>query len=148
MSSQKNQSLISILKPYKGEQGLYIIRSKSNSLLADICKKLDYNLRSDIAYVGKASKTKSSSLYVRAKQEMGWSNFEGATFMRKIAIYLGVDVKDKKNKILRDQVRSFICENFEIECIVLDNTIDVLQKETEFIATLKPCLNDKKVIPN
>lgn len=132
------------LLPYKGKQGLYLIKPKNSNNLIEICNVLGYHYTSEIAYIGKASKTKTSDLRKRALQEMGWSNFEGATFMRKIGLFLGFDVKDKKNKILRDQTKEFICLNFDIECLVFDLDIHLLEKETEYIKFYKPCLNNKK----
>ena len=137
-------NLINYLKEFSGKQGLYIIRPKSIDLLRGICSKLKYTFSSDIAYIGKAELTKSSDLGKRAKQEMGWSNFEGATFVRKMGLYLDYDIKDKTNKQLREQTKLFICENFSIECIVFEDNIDVQQKETEYIREYKPCLNSKK----
>lgn len=134
--------ILEYLRNYKGKQGLYIIKPKSIELLRLICGKLKYDFTSDIAYIGKAELTKSSDLYVRSKQEMGWSNFEGATFVRKIGLYLDFDIKDKKNKILTGLTKAFICDNFTIECIILSEQIQ--NKETELIQKLKPCLNNKK----
>ena len=131
--------LICYLKKFKGQQGLYIIRPKNKDLLKQICKKISYEFTSDIAYIGK-----SKNLFTRGKEEMGWSNFEGATFVRKIGVYLELDIKDKRNKVLRDQSRSFICSNFEIECIPFDNQINILEEETKYIKSLRPCMNDNK----
>jgi hypothetical protein len=89
--------------------------------------------------------TKSSDLYNRAKQEMGWSNFEGATFVRKMGRYLDFDIKDKTNKDFQEKTRAFICTNFTIECIAFDEGINVQTKESEYIQEFKPCLNDKKI---
>ena len=133
------------LLKFKSTQGLYFIKPLNSEVLKDICSVLNYSYTSDIAYIGKASLTKTSDLRNRAKQEMGWSNFEGATFVRKIGLYLGFDVKDKKNKLLREKTKEFICSNFSIECKVVET--DNLQAiETEYIQKLKPCLNVKKVI--
>jgi hypothetical protein len=79
-----------------------------------------------------------------AKQEMGWSNFEGATFVRKMGRYLDFDIKDKKNKDLKEQTKAFICSNFTIECVAFEDGINVQLKETEYIQEFKPCLNHKK----
>ncbi len=136
--------LLNYLKDFKGKQGLYIIRPKKIETLKAICEKLNYNYTSDIAYIGKAEITKTSHLGLRSKQEMGWSNFEGATFVKKIGIYLDLDIKDKKNKELREKTKLFICSNFTIECIPLDINENVLIKETEYIHSYKPCLNDMK----
>lgn len=130
------------LSNFKNKQGLYIIKPKSTQLLKEICLKLDYEFKSEIAYIGKAELTKSSDLRTRSRQEMGWSNFEGATFVRKIGLFLGLDIKDKKNKVLNELTHLFILENFTINCIVLES--DVQKIETEYIHNLKPCLNDKK----
>ena len=130
------------LDAYKGKQGLYIITPKSQELLKDICNKLGYEYTSNISYIGKAELTKSSDLRKRAKQEMGYCNFEGATFVRKMGLYLGFDVKDKKNKILREKTKQFILNNFDIKCIILENNVQ--QHETEYIKNFKPCLNNKK----
>jgi hypothetical protein len=132
----------SYLIKFKNKQGLYIIKPKSNELLEKICLKLSYQFKSDIAYIGKAELTKSTDLRIRSKQEMGWSNFEGATFVRKIGLYLDYDIKDKKNKELKTLTHLFILENFSIECIVLET--DVQENETKQIKKLNPCLNDKK----
>ena len=105
------------LSKYRGKHGLYIIRPKSEDTLKTICSKLQYSFQSNIAYIGKAAKTKSSDLFVRSKQEMGWSNFEGATFVKKIGKYLDFDTKDKKNKELQLETKKFICKNFTIECV-------------------------------
>ena len=136
------ETVIDYLKAFKGKQGLYIIRPKSQELMVSLCDKLNYNYSSEIAYIGIAERTKSSHLANRAKQEMGWSNFEGATFVRKIGRYL--DIKDKKNIDLKEQTRAFICSNFSIECVVFEDGINVQLKETEYIQEFKPCLNDKK----
>ena len=134
---------MTILDQYKGKQGLYIITPKSQELLKDICYKLNYNYSSEIAYIGKAELTKSSDLRNRARQEMGYANFEGATFVRKMGLYLGFNIKDKKNKILRETTKNFILNNFTIECITFEN--DIQDKETKYIQHYKPCLNVKKV---
>jgi hypothetical protein len=75
---------------------------------------------------------------------MGWSNFEGATFVKKIGKYLDFDILDKTNKLLQEKTKEFICSNFTIECIVFGYDVDLLVKETEFITKFQPCLNDKK----
>jgi hypothetical protein len=131
------------LSNFKNKQGLYIIKPKSVQLLNEICLKLGYENKSEIAYIGKAELTKSSDLRIRSRQEMGWSNFEGATFVRKIGLFLGFDIKDKKNKVLKDLTHLFILENFTIECVVLESNIQNI--ETEYIISKKPCLNNKKV---
>jgi len=138
------EAVIDYLKDYKGKQGLYIIRPKSQELMQAICTKLNYNYTSEIAYIGKAERTKSSHLAHRAKQEMGWSNFEGATFVRKMGRYLDFDIKDKTNTDLKEQTRAFICSNFTIACVAFEEGINVQLKETEYIQEFKPCLNDKK----
>ena len=129
---------------FKGKQGLYVIRPKTQSVLKVICEKLGYEYKSEIAYVGKAAKTKSSDLFTRGKQEMGWSNFEGATFVRKIGLFLDFDIKDKKNKELKELTKQFICANFTIECIVFPLNSNLLIEETQLIKKLNPCLNNKK----
>lgn len=129
---------------YKGKHGLYIIRPKDLIVLKEICEKLNYDFTSKIAYIGKGAKTKTSDLRIRSKQEMGWSNFEGATFVKKIGKYLDFDVKDKTNKLLQEETRKFICSKFTIECVVFGYEEDLLEKETEYINRFKPCLNDKK----
>ena len=130
------------LKKYKGKQGLYIITPKNKELLKDICDKLGYEHTSNISYIGKGEIGKTTDLYKRARQEMGYTNFEGATYVRKMGLYLGFDVKDKKNKVLQTKTREFILENFNIECVVLEG--DVQSIETQYIKELQPCLNDKK----
>lgn len=134
--------IVNYLKTFKGKQGLYIIKCKSPELLQQICQKLGYEYTSDIAYIGKAELKKTSDLYTRAKQEMGWSNFDGATFVRKIGLYLDFDILDKKNKTLSEQVKLFICNNFTIECKSFDE--DIQKIETEYIRSFQPCLNNKK----
>jgi hypothetical protein len=138
------ETILNYLKYYKGKQGLYIIRPKSQEILKLICQKLNYEYTSNIAYIGKAEITKTSHLANRAKQEMGWSNFEGATYVRKMGRYLDFDIKDKKNKELREQTKMFICTYFTIECVSFEDGVDIQQKETEYIQRFKPCLNDKK----
>ena len=139
------QTVIDYLKAYKGKQGLYIIRPESQELMVSLCKKLNYNYSSEIAYIGKAEITKDSDLFIRAKQEMGWSNFAGATFVKKMGRYLDFDIKDKTNKDLKEQTKAFICSNFTIECVAFEDGINVQLKETEYIQEFKPCLNDKKI---
>lgn len=138
------ESILNYLKDFKGKQGLYIIRPKSQEILKLICQKLNYEYISDIAYIGKAEITKTSHLANRAKQEMGWSNFKGATYVRKMGYYLGFDIKDYKNKELKEQTKMFICSYFTIECVVFEQDVDIQQIETEYIQRFKPCLNDKK----
>jgi hypothetical protein len=138
-----DQILNELLK-YKGKHGLYLIRPKDNNILEDICKKLGYEFKSEIAYIGKGAKTETSDLRKRGKQEMGWSNFEGATFVKKIGKYLDFDIKDKTNKLLQEETRKFICSNFTIECIEFGCDVNLLEKETEYITKFQPCLNDKK----
>jgi len=131
--------LLDYLKQFKGKKGLYIIKPKDTSKLEEICNKLGFNYSNkDIAYVGKAEKC----LYARAKQEMGWANFEGATFVRKMGLFLDYDIKDKRNKTFQESTKEFILNTFTIECIEFD--MDVQQKETEYVRTLNPCLNVKK----
>jgi hypothetical protein len=138
------ETVLDYLKAYKGKQGLYIIRPKNQDLMALLCEKLNYNYSSEVAYIGKAEITKSSHLANRAKQEMGWSNFEGATFVRKMGRFFDFYIKEKKNKTLKEQTRAFICSNFTIECVAFEEGINVQIKETEYIQKFKPCLNDKK----
>ena len=138
-----NQILDELLK-FKGKHGLYIIRPKDKSVLENICKKMNYDFKSEIAYIGKGAKTKNSDLRKRSKQEMGWSNFEGATFVKKVVKYLDFDISDKTNKLLQEKTKEFICSNFKIECIEFGYDVDLLAKETEFITKFQPCLNDKK----
>ena len=99
------EEILNYIKKFKGKQGLYIIRPKSQEILKLICQKLNYEYTSDIAYIGKAELTKTSHLALRAKQEMGWSNFEGATFVRKMGCYLDFDIKDKKIKNLKNKLK-------------------------------------------
>ncbi len=132
----------SYLKDFKGKQGLYIITPIDKKVLKDICNKLGYTYTSDIAYIGKAELGKSTDLKFRAGQEMGKSNFEGATFVNKIGRYLDYDIKDKKNKDLQEKTRKFIHNNFNIKCIPLEDNIQ--QTETQYIQKYKPCLNNKK----
>jgi hypothetical protein len=138
------ETIINYLEDFKGKQGLYIIRPKSQELLRLICQKLNYEYTGDIAYIGKAALTKTSHLARRARQEMGWSNFEGATYVRKMGRYLDYDIKDKRNKELKEQTKIFICSNFTIECVAFEDGVDIQQKETDYIKHYKPCLNDKK----
>lgn len=135
------KKLIEYLKLAKNKRGLYIIKPKDDKLLLQICEKLGYQYTSDIAYIGKAEKTKSSCLYRRAKQEMGWSNFEGATFVRKIGLFLDFDVKNKTDKNLKELTKNFIVENFTIECIFIDDKLILSEVEKDFIQKHKPCLN-------
>jgi hypothetical protein len=138
------EAILNYLKDFKGKQGLYIIRPKSQELLKLICQKLNYEYTSGIAYIGKAEITKNSHLFIRAKQEMGWSNFAGATYVNKMGRYLDFDIKDKYNIELKEQTKMFICSNFDIECVAFEDGVDIQQKETEYIQRYKPCLNDKK----
>ena len=133
----------SYLKDFKGKQGLYIIRPKDQKILQKICDKLGYTKTSDIAYIGKAELGKSTDLRRRARQEMGYSNFEGATFVRKMGRFLDYDIKDKRNPVLKKNTREFIHKNFNIECIPLEDNIQ--QTETEYIQKYKPCLNNNKI---
>ena len=134
----------SYLKDFKGKQGLYIIRPKDQKILQKICDKLGYTKTSDIAYIGKAELGKGGhDLRRRAGQEMGNTNFEGATFVKKMGLYLGFDIKDKTNKDLKDETKKFIHKTFNIECIPLEDNIQ--QTETEYIQKYKPCLNKKKI---
>jgi hypothetical protein len=144
MNPQNEKEVLDYLKGFKTKRGLYIIRPKDKQLLIDICKKLNFNHTGNIAYIGKAEKTKTSDLYSRAKQEMGWMNFEGATFVRKMGLYLDFDIKNKTNKELRDKTKAFICNNFTVECIEIDQNLTLLNEETKNIAEHKPCLNVKK----
>lgn len=138
--------VIDYLKLYRGESGLYIIRAKKNKVdvLKNICLKFGLPFKSDVAYVGKGAKLKTTDLYIRSRQEMGWSNFSGATFVKKIGLYLGLDVCDKNNKILQLSTRYFILESFDIECKILPTGKNLLAWETEQIKQLDACLNDKK----
>jgi hypothetical protein len=142
--TKNQQEILGYLSNYRGENGIYIIRAKNKKVLSDICQKLNFEMSSDIAYVGKAKKTKSSDLFYRSKQEMGWSNFEGATFVRKIGMYLDFDIKDKTNKELQEKTREFISDNFTIECKIYSEDLNLLEIESQEICNLKPCLNVKK----
>ena len=146
MYTTKEQKIIDYLKRYKGESGLYIIRIKKNKrgTLKKICSSIDLPYKSDVAYVGKGAKLKTTDLYVRSRQEMGWSNFSGATFVKKIGRYLKLDVLDKKNKMLQLSTRNFILETFDIECKILPKGKNLLDWETEHIKQLHACLNNKK----
>jgi hypothetical protein len=146
MYSKAEQKIIDYLKFYKVESGLYVIRAKKSKsgVLEKICRKLGVEYKSNVAYVGKGAKLKTTNLYIRAKQEMGWSNFSGATFVKKIGVYLGLNVNDKKNKKSQMKARNFILETFDIECKILPREIDLLEWETTHIKRLKACLNGKK----
>jgi len=144
MKTQNETEVLNYLKGFKGKSGLYIIIPKQEQVLIDICEKLNYNYTSNIAYIGKADKTPKSDLFNRAKQEMGWQNFDGATFVRKMGLYLGFDIKDKTNKELRDKTKAFICNNFTVECIEINQNLTLLNEETKFITEHRPCLNVKK----
>jgi hypothetical protein len=137
------EDVLSYLKEFENTQGLYIIKPKNIDTLKTICKSLEYEYKSPIAYIGKAGLMKTTNLFKRAKQEMGWANFEAATFVRKIGKYLNYNLKDKKNKILQKNTKDFILANFFIECIILENDVDVKLSEKALIKELKPCLNDK-----
>jgi hypothetical protein len=137
------ESVLSHLDTYRGKQGLYIIKPKNIEVLKKICLKLGYEQKSEIAYVGKSGLTKNTDLFKRPKQEMGWQNFTGATFVKKIGKYLDFDINDDRNKILQQNTRKFILDNFYIECEILEKNIDVILAETEMIKALEPCLNNK-----
>ena len=92
------KTTLDYLSQFKDKGGIYIVRPKSIKILEDICLKLNFDFVSEVAYIGKAEKTKTSDLFKWGKQEMGWSNFEGATFVRKIGRFLDFDIKDKKKK--------------------------------------------------
>ncbi len=132
------EHVLTYLRGFKSGKGLYIIKPKDPLLLREICRKLGYPYTSEIAYIGKAER----DLYTRAKQEMGWSNFEAATFVRKIGMYLGLDVRDKRNESLKKRTRDFICDNFQIECFSILE--DIQRHETLWIKRFRPCLNVKK----
>lgn len=138
------KNTLDYLSQFKDKGGIYIVRPKSIKILEDICLKLNFDFVSEVAYIGKAEKTKTSDLFKRGKQEMGWSNFEGATFVRKIGRFLDFDIKDKKNKNLQEQTREFICNNFTIECI--EFTENIQDVETKYIQDFRPCFNVKKKI--
>lgn len=142
--TKNKQDFIDYLSKYRDENGIYIIRAKNKNLLSDICQKLNFEMTSDIAYAGKAKKTKSSDLFYRSKQEKGWSNFEGATFIRRIDMYLDFDIKDKTNKELQEKTREFICDNFTIECKICSEDLNLLEIKYQEICNLKPYLNVKK----
>jgi hypothetical protein len=142
--TKNQQEILDYLSNYRGKNGIYIIRAKNKEVLSDICQKLNFEMSGDIAYVGKAKKTKSSDLFYRSKQEMGWSNFEGATFVRKIGMYLDFDIKDKTNKELQEKTREFICDNFTIECKIYSEDLNLLEIESQEICNLKSCFNVKK----
>lgn len=132
---------------FDNQPGVYIIRCVDSDLLCKISTKLLIQPPSTsspphlCAYVGKANNLKK-----RGKEEMGWANFEAATFVRKMGIYLGLDIADKRNKMLRDATRDFICSCFTIECIPLGvRGADLLMAEQFYIDCLRPCLNVKKV---
>ena len=137
------EKLILYLKKYKKEKGIYIITPRNNTILKKICKNLSFEYTSNIAYIGKGNLTKSSDLYRRARQEMGWSNFRGATFVRKIGLYLELNIKDKSNLKLKEITKKFILNNFNIKCIVLKESTDILEIEKNMIKKLHPCLNVK-----
>lgn len=139
--------LLSKLKKFKGKSGLYIIKPlpENMQVLSLICKKLpEFSKTSNIAYIGKGYKLKSTDLYIRSKQEMGWSNFSGATFMKKIGKYLSYSERDNRNKYKRKKTREFILNNFEIELKIFNCTYEeLLIKEKEMIKRKKPCFNKK-----
>lgn len=143
-NEQIHKKIYQDLVQFRGKHGLYIIRPKTKEVLRAICTKLGYECKSNIAYIGKGAKTKTSDLFGRSKQEMGWSNFEGATFVKKIGHFLDFDTKDKTNKELKEKTKQFICSNFTIECVDFCYDTDLLEKETEYINNFKPCLNIRK----
>ena len=74
---------------------------------------------------------------------MGWSNFRGATFVRKIGLHLEFDVKGKANLELKVITKRFILKNFNVECKILKESTDLLELEKKLIKKLNPCLNVK-----
>lgn len=134
------QQTIEYLSQFNKQKGIYIIRPKNVEILKSICSTLGYPFRSEIAYVGKAKNLKT-----RGKQEMGWQNFDGATFVRKIGTYLGFDIKDKYNKALKEETKNYINQNFTIECIPLKEEDNLLLAETKYISIYQPCMNVKKI---
>ena len=147
MYSEQEKLVIDYLKRFRQKRGIYIIKSKKGKkrILRDICRNLpDLVYKSNVAYVGKGDCLKTTDLYLRAKQEMGWSNFTGATFMKKIGIYLGYGEKYKTSRQAKRHTRRFILENFEIECKILPANYQLLKWETKNIKSLNPSLNSKK----
>jgi hypothetical protein len=149
MYTQKELILLEKLKAYKGKSGLYIIKpyAENNQILHKICKKIpEYSVTSDVAYIGKGFHFRTTDLYKRSKQEMGWSNFSGATFMKKIGKYLGFSEDDNYDKIKRNKTRHFIVDNFIIELITLKCSYEeLLIKEKNLIKKMKPCFNNKHI---
>lgn len=145
MYTKNELDLLEKLKVYKGKSGLYVIRPITEITLHKICQKIpQYTVTSSIAYVGKGFHLKTTDLYRRSKQEMGWSNFSGATFMNKIGKFLGFSSNDKYDKVKRDKTRRFIVDNFTIELIAFDCSYqELLIKEENLIKKLKPCFNNK-----
>ena len=145
--SIKEEIVINYLKLFRGQSGLYIIRAKKgkSEILKNICQFNGFKYKSDVAYVGKGQCLKTTDLYNRTKQELGWSNFVGATFMKKIGFYLGFSEQDKKNKQAQLHTRNFIIDTFEVECKKLPLDKNLLAWETEMINSLGACLNSKKV---
>ncbi len=140
ISEQNQKKVIKYLSQFDGKRGLYIIKSKDAKVLETICKKLNKPFLSEIAYVGLGDNYNTSNLYLASRLQMGWSNFRGANFVKKIGNYLGFDTNELYNRE-NDKTREFICNNFDIECIIIEDNEDLKVAKAKYINKLKPCLN-------
>ena len=140
LSEQNQKKVIKYLSQFDGKRDLYIIKSKDAKVLETICKKLNKPFLSEIAYVGLGDNYNTSNLYLASRLQMGWSNFRGANFVKKIGNYLGFDTNELYNRE-NDKTREFICNNFDIECIIIEDNEDLKVAKAKYINKLKPCLN-------
>ncbi len=85
--------------------------------------------KTKIVYIGIAK-----NLYVRAKQEMGWSNLDAATFVRKTTFERGHKNSNKYNKKIQADVHEYIIANFRIECKPYKG------RKTDYQEEIKPAL--------
>ncbi len=125
-------------KQYKNKRGIYIIKPKNKGILELICNKLNYQYKSEIAYVGI-----SKNLGFRVKCEMGGGDFTSATFVKKIGKYLGYNVDEKSSPEIKSTIKSFI-ETFFTVKIEEREEEDLHSLETVLIKEMKASLNKKK----
>jgi hypothetical protein len=131
----KKAALLDYLKAFKGKSGLYFITKKN-----------------ELVYIGIAK-----NLFIRCKQEMGWSNIDGATFVRKLTKEKGYCTENKYNKKIQHRVQFYILSNYKIECRAYkghktDYKADIkptlLKEEGRMIKAYSPKYNVKKNLVN
>ena len=101
--------------------------------------KLNKKYHTNVAFIGFGDKTNTSDLFQAAYRQMGWGNYTSSSFAKIIGDFLDIDTSVKNKNI--EKTRAFIFDNFDIECIIIDDNTTLNDEKKKYIKEYKPCLN-------